>query len=335
MSYPVKLRASTGCLFFTLSVALTGPVTDPVGNSSTAVRHSIPQDVTKSAAQAQLSRDDDDQTHFANAHPFVDERLENLGKKIPELRKLKPASDQQILPKILEKTAANVDGFFRDIVDLIAEENISEERSTSFGSSRARVRDSYLIVRGGDDAPSDVLEYRMDDAGKRIDRMLPPGYLVTSGFALISNYLSAAAQPESRFRYLGDQKLGSRDTYVIAFAQVPGRATQFITMAGPHGNSGDMLVQGIAWIAQDNFQIVRLRTDLLAPRPEIIRQTTDVNFAEVSFQDIANPLWLPSQVKVYLTVKEAGALYERQFHNEHRYTNYRRYRVSVKIGPPN
>lgn len=296
------------------------------------------QDAARSAAQ-QEEQQKANQSYYANARPYMDEPLDTLRKKIPELRKLKPATDQQPLPKILEQTAANVDGFFHEVVDLIAEENITQERSTSFGSTKARVRDSYLIVRGGNDAPSDVLEYRMDPAGQRIDQAIPRGFLITSGFALISNCFSTLAQPESRFRYLGDVKIGTREAYVVAFTQRPGQTKQLITimMAGLGGSSLNILVQGIAWVDKGNFQILRLRTDLLAPRPEIglERQTTQVTFSQVRFQDVPYPLWLPTEVKVYLAVKEPGSPYEKQFRNEHRYTNYRRYRVSVKIGPPN
>lgn len=320
-------------LFLNLSVV-------PPALSTPRVYSSNAQDAAGPAAPVQDPKTDD-QSYYANTHPYIDEPLDSLSRKIPELKKLKASSDQSKLQEILEKAAANVDAFFRNVVDLIVEENITQERSTSFGTTRAQVQDSYLIVRGGDAAPSDVLEYRMDAAGRRIDQTMSRGYLVTSGFALIGNYFSTVSQPESRFRYLGDEKLGSRETYVVGFAQRPGQATQFITMAGPRGTSGNMLVQGIAWVDQSTLQILRLRTDLLAPRPEVglERQTTEVNFSEIRFQDIANPLWLPQDVKVYLTVKEFDSIrhrfYEKNFRNEHRYTGYRRYRVSVKIAPSN
>jgi hypothetical protein len=48
----------------------------------------------------------------------------------------------------------------------------------------------------------------------------------------------------------------------------------------------------------------------------------------VQLQDVPNPLWLPSQVDVYI---EIGG---QKFRNVHHYTNYRRYRVSVKMKSP-
>jgi len=46
---------------------------------------------------------------------------------------------------------------------------------------------------------------------------LSQGYLVTAGTALTCIEFSTAAQPQARFRYLGNEMLGSRETCVLAF----------------------------------------------------------------------------------------------------------------------
>ena len=124
--------------------------------------------------------------------------------------------------------------------------------------------------------------------------------------------------------------MGSRETYVLGFAQRPGEATFLVTMRGTGGADVDMLTQGILWLDKNGFQIVRMRSDLLEPNKEIRldQLTTDVAYGEVHLQDVPNPLWLPSDVSVSLEIDN------QKFHNLHHYTNYRRYRVSVKIGSP-
>jgi len=206
--------------------------------------------------------------------------------------------------------------------------------------ARDQVRDNYLILRRGGENPH-IVEYRMDSNGNPIDQSgLNRGYVVTVGFALTCNYLSTAYQPESTFRYLGDQQIGKRDTYVLAFAQKPGQASLFVTLSGRSSTRISMLMQGIAWVDKSNFQIIRMRTDLLAPHPEvgIDGQTTEVTFNKIQLQDVATPLWLPSEVKVNLRFKMPAAgrnkFYELSYRNEHRYTDYRRYRVSVKMIAP-
>jgi hypothetical protein len=122
--------------------------------------------------------------------------------------------------------------------------------------------------------------------------------------------------------------MGSRNTYVVAFAQRPGQATISSTVRWS-GGTVPILVQGIVWVDQDSFQIICTRTDLLAPRNDIglTRQTTDLTLSEVKLPDLATPLWLPSDVKVYLVFKGLT------FRNEHRYADYQHFGVSIKIGP--
>ena len=282
------------------------------------------------------------QNYYANVHPYLDEPLKKLRGQIPELNNVRPAADQQALPAILEKSARNVDDFFHHIVDLTALEEVTQSRLNDMDvvTASERVKDNYLLLFHGGEVRTDLEEYRMDAKGNRLGPVgLDKGYIVTFGFALICNYFSSALQPESKFRYLGDQKLDSRDTYVVAFAQQPGVATLFTTLTGAKGRRVNMLMQGIAWIDKSNLQIVRVRTDLLAPHPEVglNRQTTEVTFSKVQLLDVAVPLWLPNKVKVYLEYRlfdpDAGP-YERRYMNEHRYSDYRRYRVAVKMLVP-
>ena len=223
-----------------------------------------------------------------------------------------------------------MDDFVREIGDLIAHEDVTQERLTEKGGVRAkqRVQDNYLILHHGYEWGASA-EYRMDEKGNRLGPIgLEKGYLVTSGFALGCISFSTVAQLQSRFRYLGEEKVGSRDAYVLGFVQKPGEATFLVTMMGTGGRVVDMLTQGILWVDKNGFQIIRMRSDLLEPNREtqLDQLTTDETFGEVQLQDAANPVWLPRDVNVYMEINK------RKFRNEHHYTNYRRYRVSVKIG---
>lgn len=117
------------------------------------------------------------------------------------MRKIHPAGDLQELPAILKKTASDVDSFFRDIVDVIAQEKITQERLNRGGAVMAseRVRDNYLILRHVNGTRADIVEYRMDGNGNRLDHPgLNKGYFVTLGLALSCNYFSTAFQPQER-----------------------------------------------------------------------------------------------------------------------------------------
>jgi hypothetical protein len=297
------------------------------------------------AASSGTIEPDGEQSYYANAHPYIDEPVKQLTKRIPQLKDLQPAQSQQELPVILQRTGAQVDDFFRHITDLTAREEISltrlrqEKPYTRPELSGEHVRDSYLILRHGSSGQAEVIEYRTDAKGGNFDQVVAQrGFLVTSGFALSCNYFSSGFQSESTFRYLGEEKIGSYDSYVVGFAQLPGKATLTIRMRGRSGTPAHMLVQGVAWIDKSSFQIVRMRTDLLAARKDVglNQQTTEVSFNKVQLAD-TTALWLPSSVKVFVefTTHDGSVdeFFELSYRNEHRYTDYQRYRVSAKVVP--
>ena len=262
----------------------------------------------------------------------IDEPLAQLVERIPELKTLQPAPDQQELPLILQKMGQRMDDFVRDVGDLIAHEDVTQEQLNAKGDVKQnqRVQDEYLILHRGHEWGASA-EYRMDGKGNRLGLIgLEKGYPVTSGFALSCIMFSTVAQAQSTFRYLGEQKMDSRETYVLGFAQKPGEATFTTAMLGTGGTQVDLLTQGTLWVDKNNFQIVRMRSDLLAPNKELRLdwETTEVALGEVQLQDVPNPLWLPTNVDVYMEIDN------QKFRNVHHYTNYRRYRVSVKIGAP-
>jgi VWFA-related protein len=279
-----------------------------------------------STENAAAGRDPD----YANAHPYVDLPMMQLVERIPELKSLQPVADQQELPMILQKMGERMDDFVHNVSDLIAREDLTQEKLNADGKIKAKqhVQDNYLILHHGYEWGAGA-EYRMDDNGHRLGPIgLSQGYLVTAGTALSCIEFSTSAQPQSRFRYLGDEMLSSRETYVLAFAQRHGEVTFTTVMVGAGGKEADMLTQGILWVDKSNFQILRMRSDLLAPNREIrLNQvTTDVTLGEVRLQDVPSPLWLPSDADVYI---EIGG---QKYRNMHHYQDYRRYRVSVKIG---
>ena len=264
------------------------------------------------------------------APTYVDMPLQQLIKRIQALKGVQPAEDQKQLPMILERTGHSVDDFIHNIGDLMANEDVTQERLKANGKIKAkeRVQDDYLILHHGYEWGANA-EYRMDKNGKRLGAIgLEKGYLVTAGYALSCISFSTITQSQSDFRYLGDQKMGTRDAFVLAFAQRPDDATFKTVMRGTGGNDVDLLTQGILWIDKDNFQILRMRSDLLAPNKELRLEqaTTDVKFGPVQLQNTPTPLWLPNDVHVFIEIANE------KYHNLHHYSNYRRYQVAVKIG---
>jgi hypothetical protein len=265
---------------------------------------------------------------YSRVQSVVYQPLRALMQAVPELQGLEPATDQEALAAILQKTGENVKAFFDSFQNTASVEQIREERLAKDG----KVKDSqdqkfqYLLLTRPEKWGLGLEEYRTNSHGDRTAPTgLESGLMVTSGFASASlvfhpEYLSGA-----RFRYLGQQPLKGRSCYVVAFAQSPDKA-QMVERFNTDDGSVLVLFQGLAWIDAENFKIVRLRTDLLQPQTKIRlqRQTTEITYDPVQFKQIAAALWLPRQVAV--TLEWAGKTYR----NEHRYSDFRLFNTQTQ-----
>ncbi len=223
-----------------------------------------------------------------------------LPRALPELRNLRPASDQHRLPALLAKVGANVSTFFRTFPDVVADETVHEERTAAGGPEQALTQSFwYLALAQPGQEFGDLKEYRTDDSGRPVKlRGLSRGFMLTTGFISTSLVFAPEFAGESCFRYLGVEKLRRTETDVVAFAQRP--SARNVESIFVNGRSVPLPLQGVAWIDPASDQIVRLRTDLLHPIREIEldRQTTVIRYAPKSFKQVSAPLWLPRMVIV-------------------------------------
>ena len=289
--------------------------------------------VSRSADEPQQGKGATGLSFYAGVHPYLEETLKRLKKHFPELRGVRPpVNAQEMLPTILAHAGMRVGSLFENIVDLTAHEEIGQQVFTAEGRilGEQKAQYNYLILVNPQQSPPRYEEYRTDLEGNRSDQDgLEQGYATTTGFALKCIYFLPEMQEGSTFRYLGDEMIGDRDAYVVAFAQKPAQATYWGTVTGEWGTVR-ILDQGIAWIDKHTFQILRIRTDLLAAHDEIglARQTTEVTFSEVQIPDVEKPLWLPAKASVDAEFQGHA------FRNEHLYRDYERFRVSVRMGAP-
>jgi hypothetical protein len=125
---------------------------------------------------------------------------------------------------------------------------------------------------------------------------------------------------------LGEQKIGGHHTLVLAFEQNP----KLVRTPGEflvEGKSIPIFFQGVAWVDASDFRIVRLRTDLLSPVPEIYLRTltAEIQFEETRIAELALPLSLPREV---IVTSEVSGLTLRE---EYKYSDYRLFRAHSKI----
>jgi len=256
---------------------------------------------------------------YANARTVVDMAVEELLRDFPkECRDLDFDDDQAELPQLLRKTGESVAALIRDIPNTTSKEQVRRERLRNNGSvdSASDQNYNYLVLPGKTGLWE---ETRTDSKGRPLlAESISGSFFLTSGFAGLAILFHPEYQEASRFRLLGRQHAES-NPYVIAFAQKPedGRPTGIFEtplMLMP----AHIMHQGLAWVDPRTHQILRMRIDLLAPRKDVLlaRQTTEIWFQEVRFQDSPHPFWLPREVLV--TVEWNSQTYR----NRHRYSEY-------------
>jgi VWFA-related protein len=289
------------------------------------------------------------------AKSYVDYSLPELQKALPELRGLKPDLNQDQLPLLLAKVGQAVEALLRKMPSLLSHEQVKEAWDTADGMpamphmwkeldegtpltfNDKPLKDvpplefDYLILFHEDpaNARTTIEEYRTDPKGRAIqpgveDSRKPQGL----GFADAWMLFVPSELSQSRFHYLGEQQIDEHEVFVVAFAQDP-RLVEVPAEVAFQGTLIPFFHQGIAWIDESTFRIVRLRTDLLytIPSIQLQRLTAQLQFDDMHVSGMASPLWLPREVDITSKFKD-------QISNEiHRYSNYRLYAASSKIVP--
>ena len=247
----------------------------------------------------------------------------------PFLHKLKPPGNGDQLALLLDRVGKTVTLLLHDFPQIACDEDIFSEASTAMPSIANIHHFHYIVIpKPGGDAPA-FDEYRTDLEGNPLDAsVLREFSMITSNFASSWLYLSPDDQRRSRFRYFGTQAIRNRDCHIVGFAQDPERARSgggFII----DGRSVVVLLQGLAWIDSETFQVLRITTWLLAPRTDIglTSQDSTVDFYPVQPKGYDGVLWLPRDVKVRIVYQGYSV------RNTHQYSNFKLFRVKSTIKP--
>lgn len=285
-------------------------------------------------------------TSFAPEPAYVDLSVEQIKKLVPLLdptitEGIHPEGDAAIATQltnktefILSKTGEAITDLLQRTPNLLANEKVKViDENLNSGSKYESTTDYfYRIVHRRNQFGGDGLaEFRtyiddnpVDDSPKN------PNRLINIGFATLWLVFLPGNLDDSHFRYLGEQLIEKHKTYVIAFAQKP-QITGLRPVINYSSGQCTTPLQGIAWIDQSTFQIVRLQTDLLHSLPDIqlSQLRTVLTYQSVKIWGLHLSLWLPKDVETtyhtsYRDVKES-----------HSYSRYRLFKATMKvlIGP--
>ncbi len=293
-----------------LAQAELGPTSSPFGSASTTL-----------GAQ--------------DAAPYLNLPIQRLKAAVPALNGIKYDNREEQLPVILNRVARHIADVLPRLPDLISREDVYHSQSTAGADASGGLAASqpwsrqfrYLLqCQRNPDGSTSIAESRIDHAGKPVQE--DGGFTSVRGYGFSYQWLffTAANQPEFHFRYLGQQEKDGRKAYVVAFAQEPKkvRAPAFFQV---DTKRVPFYYQGILWVDQSSFDIIALRTDLLAPLPQVqlMQLTTELTFRSVSIRGFDAVFWLPSEVDISSDQGRGPS------EESHRYSDYHLFHVQARI----
>jgi len=231
-----------------------------------------------------------------------------------------------VLNDVVQKAGQQLQKFTHDVDRFTATESLTHESINRYGiaSSPEKRKFDYLVsiqeIRQG---YLGVTEYRN---GGGAQAQFPEG-LVTNGLPALVLVFHPYYAPNYEMTCEGLARTNAGLAWQVHFRQIPGRPNELKTYQfGLNGPSYAVALKGRAWISADNYQIVRMETDIVKPMPEIklLAEHTVIEYGPVTFQKDNVNLWLPQSAEVYFAWRG------RQVHRRHSFSNYMLFAIDDK-----
>jgi hypothetical protein len=143
-----------------------------------------------------------------------------------------------------------------------------------------------------------------------------PDKILTNGFPTVALVFHPHMRENFNIRCEGLGQLRGQAMWLLHFEQREDRPNRLQNYK-IGDNTYSIALKGRAWISADQFQIIRIETQLVHPMPEIqfLAQHQITEYAPVPFPKKKVELWLPKSADVYLALR--GHLYHRRHSFDH------------------
>ena len=230
------------------------------------------------------------------------------------------------LEEAVQKAGKRVEEFVKNVDRFTASEFMEHESVDRGGFvRREQTRKSDYLVSIEQYQPGyfNVTEYR----GKGYSQEELPDGVETNGLPALALIFHPHNTGNFAMNCEGLGEWNGRPAWQIHFQQRPDKPSTIRAYKfGQNGQSYPVAIKGRAWITADNYQIVRLETDLVAALPEIrlVADHTLVDYGPVRFKNRKLELWLPQSAEVYSDWRG------KRMHRHLSYSNYLLFSVDEK-----
>jgi hypothetical protein len=225
------------------------------------------------------------------------------------------------LSEVLNGASEQVQELVANIHRFSARERIEHVEISGRGNRRPARKNSFNYVAQINQAASgspSVEEYRTSTSVAQTPEM----QMVDTGTAAFALIFHRFFLEDFAMSCEGLAVVESRAAWQLHFTQLANRNNLFhVYRVG--SNVYPVKLKGRAWIAADNYEVLRLQTDLLERIGQIrlLREHSDIQYASVEFRKQNVRLWLPRMAELYMDYR--GHRYQRR----HNFSNFQLFTV--------
>jgi hypothetical protein len=231
----------------------------------------------------------------------------------------------QTLKALVEHTGQETAHFLEQFSDVKCTEVVTQEKLDPKGKVEARQESTfdYLAILTSAAGNLSLSESRLPvKQGKKVDKNVP--LLVSNGFATLFLVFHPYYQGSFQFSALDNDTVAGRQFARVSFRHIPGTRSPMAMVL--RGREYPLDLEGTAWIDAASGAIAKITAGLENGLPDLGLQQlqTQVQFAPVSFRDVADTSWFPVVATIDVETPK------QHWRNIHRFTEYKRFSVSTE-----
>ncbi len=241
----------------------------------------------------------------------------NVNKSLP------PIMDDVTCPlsQILQGTGQRVTELVESLQRFTATEQIEHTELSKSGERRKSTTERFSYVAEIEEKPTGLFlvnEYRT----AKTNTVSPP--LTDEGTAALALIFHPRAIENLEIHCAGRTEFQGKSAWQLRFEEKPDRSKSFSAFRIKNSEYR-LRLEGQAWISADNYQVMRLETDLASPIPEINLRVehSDVAYAAVESAGHKFELWLPESALMQIDYR--GRRYQRV----HRFSHFQLFLVDT------
>jgi tetratricopeptide (TPR) repeat protein len=224
--------------------------------------------------------------------------------------------------QVIEMSGKRVQQLVQNVSQFAAIEDLLHERLDRFGNPTTKVNRQFDYLATISENPPGYFNIN-EDRMVRSGLSDTPDGIITRGFMGLAMIFHPDMRDDFQMTCEGLGQWQGQATWLMYFRHrddKPSRYGQFTSNNQPYA----VKLKGRAWISADNFEIVRMESELSGPVGQLSVQHQVVEYGPVHFKKENADLWLPKTVDLYLEINR------RQYYRRHSFDRYVLFSVNTE-----